>query len=148
MGLAHHLWESPHDRGMYTGDDVSYLLVVEHLKQARVVNEILKGKESKFLRKAGVVGAMFATTHKAQANSMKFWAGVRDGTNLTADDARLSLRNELMQVTQHAVAGRGAQVLVDAESLYRWCGLAWNCWRKGKKWSRPRHIIEERPTLK
>lgn len=82
------------------------------------------------IRRAAVIGAMFATFEVSAKASLEFWHGVGTGLNLPdKSDARYQLRRWLDTHTQSFKA----QKPVSNEETYRVCINAWNRWRKGDK---------------
>lgn len=84
-----------------------------------------------FVRRAAVIGAMFATFNKSVQASDEFWAPVCSGIGLSdREDPRYQLRRFLENHTHGTLRGKN---YVSAEALYRVCVAAWNYWRKGAK---------------
>lgn len=81
-----------------------------------------------WIKRAAVVGAMFATFEKSKKAAEEFWVPTVTGIGLnTKTDPRYRLR-EFMQEHGHHAALRGKEN-VSAEQAYRVCLFAWNHWR-------------------
>ena len=79
-----------------------------------------------FVRRAGVVGAMFATFNRGVEKATKFWHPVFTGLDLEKlTDARYKLR-EFLSTHGHGIQ-RGKSA-VTAEQGYRVCINCWNNW--------------------
>lgn len=137
-GIKHWLFEWK-DRWMINANDVSALVENKHSEIFRIVGLYIQSHFSKnavWLRRAGVVAALFATFDKGGAKAAEFWDPVITGLGLTdKTDPRYALREF---VTTHGqgishINKRIASKLTNAEDTYRICILAWNKWRKGDK---------------
>jgi hypothetical protein len=109
----------------------SYTLAI---KVAKIVGNII-GKEYRFMRRAPVVGAMWATFNKNVGESEAFWDTVKTGVGIDdVDDPRLRLRNFLMRVAVDSGAGSRQDMMakVSGEDIYRICINMWNAYRKGE----------------
>lgn len=133
-GLALWLWETSRERKLHSPDEVSYLMLKDYHKLCLRVGTIIRESrpaDFKHMRRGPVIGAMFATIHKAPEKGQEFWRTVRDGTGFEAkDDPRLTLRNYLMlaSLAVGQMDGTDSKV-VSEEDMHRACLMAWNAWR-------------------
>lgn len=135
-GLAHWQWGESETHKVRAGRDadaLAYLLQTEYYELAIRVLDFLQAnfsKDRQFLKRRGVVGAIFATFGKAIQDSNRFWEAVASGVGMTdANDPRLRLRTALVG----AVVPKGSdRRRYSAEDVYRWCVTAWNAFREGK----------------
>jgi len=101
-----------------------------------------------FFYKSSVIGAMLKTCQLHPRLAAEFWSGVKEGADLSRDDARLKVRNMLL-TTSTKKPNSGAPVRIAThEALYRWCIRGWNAWRTGaiiSKWEHPRDGAREDP---
>lgn len=137
-GLAFHLWQGQDERTMRDADDRAYLLMTDYHDLAKKVGPFLDesfGKDSRHIMRRPVIGAIFATFEKAAQPSLDFWRAVRDGVGFTNKyDARLTLRNALLQTSINSGAGaRSDKKAAGGEEMHRWCRNAWNAWRRGEE---------------
>lgn len=89
--------------------------------------------ENYFLRRAPVIGAMYATAEKSAKVAAEFWARIGDGTDMkSASDPRLKLRNALMKSKLSVASGGNTKRISDSE-MYNWCIFAWNAYRRGEE---------------
>jgi hypothetical protein len=102
-----------------------------------------------YLKRACVIGAIFATFSKAKNDAVAFWTPVRTGLDITdPHDPRKTLRDYLQRMK---VGGNifNKNNIVHAETMYRGCIHAWNAFRRKEQL---RHISspasENRPTVK
>jgi len=136
QGIAIWQWESVFSRNQHTGDDRAYLLLKDHHKVSLAVAHFLMGcsaKEMRHLKRAPVIGAMFATFSKAPHIAAEFWRDVRDGLQLNGkDDPRYVLRNWLMLASLSKSKYDGNVKTVLSEEMYRACIYKWNDFRADK----------------
>lgn len=130
-------WATQHERQQHDGDVIAFLLKSEHYDLAKKVCGFLDKcsvREHRHMFRSPVVAAMFATFDKAPQIAVEFWQPVSDGTGLTMrGDARLKLRNELMQTAVGLGTGaRSDKERVTQEFMYRICIAAWNAFREGR----------------
>jgi hypothetical protein len=86
------------------------------------------------VKRAPVIGAMFATFNASAKAGLEFWHAVGTGLNLTdKQDPRYQLRRYLESHSLSGVYRRGAAKPVHVEDIYRVCVMAWNKWRKNEK---------------
>ena len=136
-GIGTWQWESKHTRKLHGGDERSLLLLTKHHKVAMQVGTIIKGakpSDAKHVRRAPVIGAMFATFAKAPHMASEFWVTVRDGLGIgSKSDPRHTLRNLLLSSgLQKSVVANGDNKILLSEEMYRACIIAWNAWRQGR----------------
>lgn len=137
MGFAMWMWKTKHERRLHDGDDVAYLVKTEHYDLTRKVCGFLdrhSSRDYRHLMRAPVVGAMFATFHKAPQIAIEFWTAVATGTGIEkVGDPRLKLRNELMRVAVDTGNGSHSdKKTVSQEFMFRQCITAWNAFREGR----------------
>ncbi len=137
-GMKHWLFEFK-DRWMINANDISALVADKHEQLFRIVGLYIQQHyaEQVWLRRAGVVAALFATFDKAGGKAPEFWDSAITGLGLTdKTDPRYVLHEYLGthgQGRNTASTARGLRNLTNAEDTYRICILAWNKWRKGEK---------------
>ena len=137
MGFAMWHWKTKHDRRQHDGDDVAYLIKTEHYDLARKVCGFLdrhSSRDYKHIQRSSVVGAIFATFHKAPQIAVEFWTPVANGTGIDkVGDPRLKLRNELQRAAVDSGNGSHSdKKLVSQEYMFRQCITAWNAYREGR----------------
>ncbi len=139
-GVALWLWQHQHARQVHTGDERAKLLRTDYYKVAMQIGTFLRegsgghGIDTRHIRKAATVAAMFATYHSAPLVAAAFWATVRDGVGIAEKgDPRLTLRNQLMTTAVASGAKAHDTRTVAAEEMYRWCIMAWNAHRNNKQ---------------
>jgi hypothetical protein len=154
QGVGVWQWESKHSRKLHQGDERSAMLLTTQNKLALMVGSLLKEakpSESRHILRAPVVGAMFATFHKAQKDSIEFWQVVRDGLGVgSKSDPRHTLRNWLMTAgLAKSVAANGDNKIVTQEEMYRGCLGAWNAHRAGRDLKQIRlSMTDPRPDIR
>lgn len=126
------------DRWMINPNDVAALVADKHAVLFRVVGLYVQQHYGTqvWLRRAGVVAALFATFDKAGGKAPEFWDPVITGLGLTdKTDPRHTLHEFLGSHTQGltSVSARRLRTITNAEDTFRICVLAWNKWRKGEK---------------
>ncbi len=136
-GLKHWLFEWK-DRWMINANDIASLVADKHSQLFRIVGLYIQTHyaEQVFLRRAGVVAALFATFDKAGGKAPEFWDSVITGLGLTDKaDPRHVLHEYLTTHSQSKVNYTSVKLrtLTNAEDTYRICILAWNKHRKGEK---------------
>jgi len=135
-GLAFWQWESNHERQRHTGDDVAFLLQTDYKETVRKIvsfcEEQPKLLSIDFMRKSAVMAAMFETFSLVQKPSEEFWYAIKVGAGLSADDARLKLRNLLMTTNAQKSVASSDKKVVSSEHIYRNIITAWNAWRNGE----------------
>jgi len=100
-----------------------------------------------FMKRAGVVAALFATFDKLGGKAAEFWDPVANGLGISEKtDPRYMLREYLNTHGQSkgARAVASTTMFVGAEDTYRICISAWNKWRTGEKQSRTYQTLEKR----
>lgn len=137
-GLALWLWPKQHEQLMHDGDDRAYLLMTEYLNLGRLVGNFIQSHQSdkiKFLRRAPVVAAMFATFNKDASAAQEFWDSVALGVGFPhADDPRRVLRDNLMQSSIKSTrSANSTKKAVSQEEMLRWSIQAWNAYRRGER---------------
>jgi len=136
-GFTCWFWPTKNERSKHDGDDVAYLLKTDHydltLKICSFLNKY-SPREHKHIFRGGVIGAMFATFHKAPQIATDFWSPVADGIGFSQrSDPRLKLRNELMQTAVGYGGGaRSDKKKVSQELMFRNCIHAWNAFRENR----------------
>jgi hypothetical protein len=136
-GIKHWLFEWK-DRFMINANDIATLVADKHETLFRIVGLYIQQhySEQSWLRRAGVVAALFATFDKAGGQAPLFWDPVITGLGLTDKaDPRHVLHEFLSTHSQGItnVAARRLRSITTSEDTYRICILAWNKWRKGEK---------------
>ena len=87
-------------------------------------------REAAWVRRAAVLGAMFATFEKSVELSNEFWTPVVSGIGLPEkNDPRYQLRRWIETHTQSS--GNALGVKTSTEENYRVCVNCWNKWRSG-----------------
>jgi hypothetical protein len=134
-GMSYWKWgpsENANRRNVHTADDTAYLLLTENHKVATQVGNLIKLSkpgEFKHLRRAPVIGAMFATFNKAPTIAHDFWVVIRDGIGVAGkDDPRYTLRQYLLAANLSTHSG-DSDKLVNSEEMYRACLTCWNRFR-------------------
>ena len=135
-GLSLWLWEDHNHIRQHNADEVSYLLKTDYYNLAmKVGNFLVKANfsgDARHLRRSPVFAALFATYKKAEGDSELFWNAVKTGANLSSDDPRLKLRNQLMTAGLTKGRGDNHKISVNGDDMYGWAIQAWNSWRKQK----------------
>lgn len=136
-GLKHWLYESK-DRWMLSSNDVAQLVTDKYEDLFKIVGLFVQShdQDGVWLKRAGVIAAMFATFEKAGGKAPEFWDPVATGLHLEdKTDPRYALREYLSTHKQSIkdTSARVARNLTNAEDTYRICILVWNKWRKGEK---------------
>ena len=136
-GLKHWLFEGK-DRWMVNANDIAALVAEKHSALFRIVGLYIQQhySEQVWLRRAGVVAAVFSTFDKAGGKAQEFWDPVINGLGLTdKSDPRHVLHEYLGTHSQSVVnvAARRLRNITTSEDTYRICILAWNKFRKGEK---------------
>lgn len=137
QGFALWKWEASHERNANDGDAVAFHLKTGYydltMKVAAFLGELSQGSHKHLLR-APVVAAMYATFEKAPQIAREFWMAVANGVGVdTASDARLRLRDKLMQTSVGLGGGASsAKAKMTQEEMFRICLRAWNRHREGK----------------
>lgn len=135
-GLSLWLWQSKHVRTFRDGDDRAFLLMTDYLDLGRKVGRFIQSHQNnviKFLRRAPVIAAMFATFQKDEQAATQFWSSIAEGAGFTSsEDPRRVLRDGLMQASLKQGAG-GTKRAAESEEMYRWCVNQWNSWRRGDR---------------
>ncbi len=136
-GLKHWLFEH-RDRWMVNANDIAGLVAEKHEQLFRIVGLYIQQhySEQVWLRRSGVVAALFATFDKAGGKAPEFWDSTITGLGLTDKaDPRHVLHEYLGTHTQSqaTMTSRKMRNLTNAEDTYRICILAFNKWRKGEK---------------
>lgn len=128
-------WQKTNQRRQHDGDDIAYLLQTDFYELAMRVGGFLKrmgNKECGHVKRAPVVGAMFATFQKAPRIAHDFWAPVILGTGIdSTSDPRMKLRNSLQAVSMSSGSRTGKRY-VSQEAMFRMCIFAWNAFREDK----------------
>lgn len=88
--------------------------------------------EAMFIRRAAVIGAMFATFEKNVKASDEFWGPIANGLGFTnKSDLRYRLR-AFLETHGHTIINRGVQKITQ-EDLYCTLITNWNHWRAGEE---------------
>jgi len=108
------------------------------------IKAVLGNKQSSFLNRAPVHGAMFVTYGKALQDSQDFWDAVISGLNFssTHDPAKVLRDWIITYVIKKSTAANKA--VVTHEMILRACILAFNKFRKGEKM----HVIKVSQTTR
>ena len=140
----------------YKAEEYAHLLQTEERTATMFVVALmrtLKGKNP--LRRAPVLGAVFATCKVHPQLAGEFWRVVNDGPATEAGDPRLVLRYALQRHTCSGnlrLSGRNAVKMapqhVASEEVYQWCLLAWNAYIEDKKVTLRASQVSGRPTVK
>lgn len=154
-GYSFYKWPSQDDRHTHDGDDVAFLMQSEDASLVASVCAYLTTfsiATTPWLRRAPVVGAMFATFSKAVKASGEFWDAVRQGTGMSrVNDPRLRLREALKDCSL-TKCGSGAsrrKKRVFGEEVFHWSINAWNAWREDRELSVLRAVLSAgRPKVK
>lgn len=136
-GLKHWLYEWK-DRWMLTPNDVAALVSEKYEDLFKIVGLFAQShdQDAVFMKRAGVIAAMFETFNKAGGKAPEFWDPIATGLNLNEKtDPRYALREYLGTHgntigSARSVTSKGT---TNAEDTYRICILSWNKWRKGDK---------------
>ena len=99
---------------------------------AMFVDEILKGDDSKILKRSGVVSAIYVAWLKSHEKARQFFVAVRDGTGKSPSDPSRYLQKVLLSTS--VLTGNGARTgkrCVGQVEIGRECVDAWNAWRAG-----------------
>jgi len=100
---------------------------------------------SRWMKRASIVGAMFATFDKNVKGSEEFWGTVFSGIDLKSKtDPRYQLRDYLMTHGHSSMIG---PMKVSQDEMYCVCLTQWNHWREGKSVTVVKGV-SERPKVK
>ncbi len=116
--------------------ELATIILDKHVDLFCEVDDFFSGytsDDARLVRRQPIYSALLETFHANTATGDDFWGPVVTGANLDYGDARLTLRNYLMEHalgTKRAGAARG---VVGQEDMYRCAVWAWNCWREGRK---------------
>lgn len=143
------LWLYEKDKDLLTSNDVAQLVKDKHETLFRIVGLFQQShdKDPVFIKRAGIVAAMFATFDRAGGKAPEFWDPVANGLGLNEKhDPRYALRDYLQTHGSSKGAASVARVgnFVSSEDTYRICIAAWNKWRKGEKQTRTYQTLEKR----
>lgn len=105
-------------------------------------------QQSKHMRRAPVVAAMFNTWQKAKTASDDFWAAVRDETGEKPASPDRKLARYLLTAGVDMGAGRSRLHVVSSREMYVKCLHGWNAWRKGETTNLNYYADKEVPTVK
>jgi len=129
-GFKFWLFEQERERDRYSPEQIA-ALIKQHSTLYKQVGLCYENHDQAMIRRAAVVGAMFATFNKIPSKAVEFWKPVFDGLELSnKEDPRYKLRDLLLNSSVRA--GSDKARLIDTESMYRCCISAWNKWRAGK----------------
>jgi hypothetical protein len=109
-------------------------LLKDYMKHGQWLSEILYGNSdnTRFLRRRGVVAAMFRSFDACRSDASKFWCAVRDGEMLRKNQPEYQLRRFLMEHAARRVPfGSSGRVVKDHEFLCR-SANAWNAFRRNE----------------
>lgn len=155
--LPYWLFETTHERGKHSPDDVSYWMLTDHLEVCQRVCSFLDtayygstgaNPGHNWLFRQPVTAALLATFSKSSTHKAvdEFWCAVRDGAGLdSVDDPRLRLRNALMNINSlfNITAGKSKTPADVADVIYDWCIRAWNAFRKGEELKQLKRALPE-----
>jgi hypothetical protein len=147
-GFALWLWPTHHERRNNGPDKRAYLMQTEYTNLIHNVCKFLgesKHKDYRFLWRAGVVGAMFATYNLGVSASTEFWRSIREAVGFKRSrelppketggratflhDPRRLLRDNLTLVSVSDRGGTRKRRKASSEDLYRWSAYAWNAYQ-------------------
>lgn len=154
-GLKLWLYPESHVRERLSANQVATLMRRTYAQQCHAVGKFVASGRLPHMFRAPVIAAQLATFDVDPEQAVEFWDVIATGLNLDSQaDPRWRLR-ELLQTTRlsntrNAVfsGGRlpsGALRLLNAESMYRCCIVAWNKWRTGESMSTALRAPKERP---
>jgi len=137
------------DRYMINANDIAAMVKEKYEDLFKIIGLFLQSHEhdAVFMKRAGVVGALFATFEKAGGKAPEFWDPVSNGLGLSdKHDPRYVLREFLFTHGQSKGAKSDARSLgfVGAEDTYRICIMAWNKWRRGNKQIKGYQALDKR----
>lgn len=141
-GISMWKWEQYDERQSHDSEDVAYLLLkTYHSLVLRIVQFLapLSGDDTKHLRRAPVIAAMFETFARSPEHAGEFWMSVATGLDLkSASDPRKRLHKLLL--TTAVMSGRGGvnatqlgMKAIGSEPMYRICIGCWNAWRESRE---------------
>ncbi len=116
----------------FNPNEVAALISKQHSTLFNVVGHFVRihFEDHAFIRRAAVIGAMFATFERGVQASGEFWTPVCEGLGLNEkSDPRWQLRN-FLTTHGHNVTTGGSQNVVNPEDTYRVCINAWNKFRR------------------
>lgn len=88
--------------------------------------------DARFLKRAAVLGAVFATFEKGVMKGVEFWEPVVTGIGLEDRcDPRHQLRR-FMENHAHSISSKNTREQVSQEQMFRVCINAWNHWRSNR----------------
>jgi hypothetical protein len=91
-------------------------------------------KTQSHIKRAGVIGAMFATYEKVPTKADEFWEPVATGLGLSdKGDPRYKLRELLLKVKVQGNSNDKKVRILTSEDIYRHAIQAWNKWRRNEK---------------
>jgi hypothetical protein len=125
-------WDNYEEWNAIQPEDLVTLVEGEYNNIFRVVGFCFQELyEWKYIRKAAIIAAMFATFSVSVKASLEFWRAVGAGLGLDdRNDARYKLRRYLEDKTQ-SKDGMSKKDRVTSEETYRASVHCWNHWRKG-----------------
>lgn len=134
--LSFWLWEGGHERAKHDGDEISYLMLNEHMTLVQTVLNfcLLEPKilSCEHMRRTPVIAALYETFNHVFQASSTFWTSVKTGVGFdTTNDPGLRLRNALINTKLSNSDTVRRSKCIDRETQYRWCINAFNHWRKG-----------------
>lgn len=156
-GYGFFKYPNQNERQKVGGDGVAHLM---QSSDAALVNVVCSYMTTfsvlsvSWMKRAPVIGAIFATFEKSAKEAIRFWDGVREVVGMTEkNDPRLRLHNALMVCRIRAGGAgrpeRGQIKSVSSEQVFHWCINAWNAWRRGDQLISLKALLSaERPKVK
>lgn len=89
--------------------------------------------EFKFIRRSGVVAAMFLTWCKDQKDAGTFWESVKTGSDPDNNHPTRVLQRKLMSVSGMSGSSRSLKEKASIHEMFVRCIRGWNLFRKGEK---------------
>jgi len=138
-GLAYWLWgNDATERARHRIDEIITLMETDHYQICHDVASFLNDLSASehFIRRAAVIGAIFASFNKAKQDANVFWTSVRTGLDYSeAGDPRKTIRDYLQRMKVAGANSFNKANMVPAETMYRACIYSWNAFRRKEKLS-------------
>jgi len=125
-------WRRTQQQGILNPNELAGIINKSYAEHFNLVGRFLAihYSETEFIKRASVLGAMFATFEKNIQKSDDFWSAISNGLGLTEKtDARYQLRRYL-ETHGHTIGSNIEKV--GQEEMYCVCLNAWNHWRSGQ----------------
>lgn len=134
-GLVYWLWGNDKtERGRHKIDEIVDLMETGQYYPichdvASFINDL--NASEYFMKRACVIGAVFATFNKAKADANQFWTSVRTGVGIDdPHDPRKTLRDYLCRMRVIGANSYNRASMVPGETMFRACIYCWNAWRR------------------